>query len=98
MFFFILNEVFDLFLKIKIRVLYNLINFKFDFEYLYDEDYNILIGILKENFFDLILNIILFWNIKCRLVKNVIGIFLFKLKLGLLNGVIVIFCGMCNRC
>lgn len=80
------NEVSDLLSKIKTRASYNLTNFKLDFEHLHDEDYNTLMGISKENFFDLTSNITSLRNKKCRSVKNAIGILLFKLKSGLSNG------------
>lgn len=91
------NEASDLLSKIKTRASHNLINFKLDFEHLHNEDYNTLIGISKDNFFDLTSNITSLRNTKCRSVKNAIGILLFKLKSGLSNGVLATLCGMRSR-
>lgn len=89
------NEASDLLSKFKTRASHNLTNFKL--EHLHNEDYNTLIGISKDNFFDLTSNITSLRNTKCRPVKNAIGILLFKLKSGLSNGVLATLCGMRSR-
>ncbi|XP_061171659.1 uncharacterized protein LOC133181135 [Saccostrea echinata] len=91
------QEVSDLLTKIRTRAMHNLTTYKLDFENLHDEDYMTLLGLSKENFFDITSFTTSLRNTKMRSIKNAIGILLFKLKSGLSNGILATLCGMRTR-
>lgn len=81
------NEIMKLFDDIRKAANHNR-RLSFDDHRLTEEDYTPLLGISKDQFNDLNLHVPSMRSSKERTVRNAIGIFLFKMKSGLSNGLI----------